>query len=83
MVYTVKSPKDTAVHSKDTTVIPAKPLQAGRVVVLHQVLPKPWLSLAGRKTTQKCVSVEHTVCLNSYLHFILLSELRWRRGKVF
>lgn len=82
-MYTVKSPKDTAVHSKNTAVIPVKPLQAGWVTVLHQVLPKPWLSVGGRKTTQKCVSVGHTLHLNGYLHFILLSELRWKRGKLF
>lgn len=67
----------------NTAVIPVKPLRAGWVTVLHQVLPKPWLSVGGRKTTQKCVSGEHTLCLNGYSYFILLSELLWKRGKVF
>lgn len=79
----MNSPKDTAVHSKNTAVIPVKPLQAGWDTVLHQVLPEAWLSVVGRKTTEKCVSVEYTLCLNGYLHFILLSELWWKRGKVF
>jgi len=83
VAYTVKSPKDAAVHSENTAVIPIKPLQAGWITVLHQVLPKPQLSAWDRKTTRNCVYVEHALHLSGYLHFTLLSELQWRRGKVF
>lgn len=54
----------------------------------HSAQPGSSKSLAvsggGRKTTQKWVSAEHTLCLKGCLHFIFLSELQWKKkGKMF